>query len=255
MNTRGLADPVRGDRRVEHTPEFGALDSRRVMRPLDIPAFDDLTLDALRPSREPSHRISTFDPETAIGNCLICGPTAVTLLNRGKYAQCRKGRQEKRAARSRREVVRPWKLPDLTLTISEREGAFDLQRLDADGRPFESMPVPDPFPVFLARFWTGEVPLVRRVIPLNPAVVGVYYLYGPDGLAYVGSSGNVRKRLAEHAREKSNWSRFAARECSDREAAYWLEALEVMIHRPPLNRELTVHGRVPALIAHREVLK
>lgn len=105
--------------------------------------------------------------------------------------------------------------------------------------------VPAPFPEFLPETWSGTRDDLAESSP-RPKVNVVYYLYDEDDtLIYVGSTGNVYGRLSYHPIRE--WVRYEAHRCGDRDAAYWLEAVEIMERRPPMNRTESVGGRINAL--------
>lgn len=108
---------------------------------------------------------------------------------------------------------------------------------------------PVPAPAFLKRRWRGTLEDLAETCP-RPKVCVVYRLFDEDGkLLYIGSTGNVYTRLGRHPIK--GWTRWDARECADRESAYWLEAVAIIREKPPLNGNESVGGRIPALRAKR----
>lgn len=108
--------------------------------------------------------------------------------------------------------------------------------------------VPDPFPLFLAGRWSGAADDVADTCP-RPGISVVYYFHHPDGTTgYIGSTQDMWKRLYAHRRDGMGWSTFTARECTDREAAYWLEASERLRHNLHRSGRDTVGGRITALL-------
>jgi hypothetical protein len=110
--------------------------------------------------------------------------------------------------------------------------------------PESQRAVPDPWPRYTRRQWKGTVDSRRDSRDFAPwGTSVVYFLYDEAAaLAYVGSSSDMWGRVQAHAKNK-DWFYFWARECTDRESAYWLEAAEIIAHRPPLNQEYTLGGR------------
>lgn len=102
---------------------------------------------------------------------------------------------------------------------------------------------PQVWPDYTAEEWRGDLNTVcDQYARLDTPVV--YFLFNADDeLIYIGSTDNLWGRLRSHAMDKP-WFRFLARGCPDRESAFWLEAGEVKVCKPPLNRDLTVNGRV-----------
>lgn len=136
------------------------------------------------------------------------------------------------------------------LCLDTHQGEYG-QTMPADWIPQPRKPksipkvVPDPFPDFLDGRWTGTRDDWQHSCP-RPLVNVVYRLFDDDGrLLYIGSTGNVFGRFDGHKRKP--WARYVARECADREAAYWLEAAAITDEAPALNVQDYVGGRVNAL--------
>lgn len=109
--------------------------------------------------------------------------------------------------------------------------------------------VPHPFPSYQAGRWPGTREDLMDTCP-RPGTNVVYFLFDESGvLAYVGSTNNVYGRFPAH--HGKPWIRYEARECSTREDAYWLEALEVIERKPYLNADDYVAGRVNAIVKVR----
>lgn len=104
--------------------------------------------------------------------------------------------------------------------------------------------VPTPWPDYGPGWWYGG----RRTLSPSrcspPGTSVVYWLIAADTTPlYIGSSCNLHPRLVAHSKEKPWWRFYDAKECSDRETAYWMEAREIRASRPRLNRDLSVGGR------------
>jgi len=69
-----------------------------------------------------------------------------------------------------------------------------------------------------------------------PKGPGVYFLFDGDRIAYIGMAANVRRRLGEHARDRTApVTRAAVVECP----RCWLPHVEtyyLRLYRPPLNQ-------------------
>lgn len=128
----------------------------------------------------------------------------------------------------------------------EWEAYMDIQNTKKSAR---KMVAPNPWPQYGKKSWSGTRADLTGWPPEGTAVV--YFLRDEvDKLIYVGSSSNVTQRFMSHWDKP--WVSYKARECSDREAAYWLEAAEIIRRRPPLNKDYNVGGRGPLVPAqHR----
>ena len=90
---------------------------------------------------------------------------------------------------------------------------------------------PEPFPAFLGDRWSGTRETLAETTP-RPKIAVVYRLFDElGGLLYIGSSDHLYARLRQH--NDKDWVSYEAAECADREAAYWLEAEQIIQHRPP----------------------
>lgn len=90
--------------------------------------------------------------------------------------------------------------------------------------------------------WEGVWPVEISDGDWNPAgnVSVVYWQYGAEGLAYVGSTKHFVSRMADHLehRRSLGWLRWEARECASRGDAYQLEAREIERLKPPQNKQV-----------------
>lgn len=84
------------------------------------------------------------------------------------------------------------------------------------------------------RKWSGDWHLVRRFVRAVPSsgTAVVYFMYDDaDDLAYIGSTSDFVKRVADHARDTSQrclaWTHWSAFECETRLDAYVLEYREI----------------------------
>lgn len=135
------------------------------------------------------------------------------------------------------------------LTVDRDEGTFTINALDEHERERtaaqaeeerlskERQRLEDARPLAYADGrWEGSWPLAPGDVCPSKGTHVVYWLYGePRKLIYIGTSGQLSQRMAQHADTKT-WVRWEARECYNRSQAYRLEAVEIDKHRPPLNK-------------------
>jgi len=86
-----------------------------------------------------------------------------------------------------------------------------------------------------------EYPKVKTTIKkLRYSKSGVYLLYNPDGLQYVGQSDNVARRIKEHpvvrGSDRSLWTVEVVKIPTRRWRFYW-ERVLIEHYAPPMNRQ------------------
>lgn len=85
--------------------------------------------------------------------------------------------------------------------------------------------------------WIGSYPLDGVFTPRKGVCV-VYVLFDANNdPCYVGSTNQLRIRLKAHARDGKRFSKWQARSCPDRDAAYALEREWLARYMPYLNRK------------------
>lgn len=100
----------------------------------------------------------------------------------------------------------------------------------------------------------------RKIRTSVPDAAGVYWLRDFDGVSYIGESGNLRRRIAEHTEKEpirfqyntvtdycNRYTRLDIPWKSPKEMAHKIEQLELILYReahgslPPLNRKWNNH--------------